>query len=207
MGVSFLKHLDWRFATKNFDSERKVSDENINVILGAIKKAPTSLGLQPFHVHIVTNDDMKKMLKESGFNQSQFQDSSHLLVFSTRTDLNARVDELIEAKTGGDETKKAQLAAYINMVKGFVGRHDVQTGRAWADRQTYLGLGFALAACAELEIDSCPMEGFNSEDFDEKIGLPENLKSVVVLCIGYRKGDPQRGKFRFDDRDLFTFVD
>ena len=76
----------------------------------------------------------------------------------------------------------------------------------WASKQAYIALGFGLAACAELGIDSCPMEGFSSEEFDKILGLPEGQKSAVVMAVGYRGEEPQYPKFRYPNNDLFTVV-
>ena len=57
----------------------------------------------------------------------------------------------------------------------------------WATKQAYIGLGTALVAAAELNVDSTPMEGFDQVRFDEVLGLREKgLRSVVLLALGYR---------------------
>lgn len=204
MSQSFLDNLNWRFATKQFDSEKKVSEEDLQKVLEAIRLTPTSFGLQPFHVYVVQNPETKAKLKEAGFNQSQFEDASHVLVFCTATDLEDRVEALVKKMTGGSAEVEEKLSEYIHMLRGFVSGMDELNAKAWADRQTYLALGFGLAACAELQIDSCPMEGFMNEHFDEILQLPENMKSVSVLSIGYRKEDPLRPKMRLEKEELFT---
>lgn len=207
MNKSFLENLEWRFAAKDFDIERQVNDEDLAKLLDAVKKAPTSFGLQPYHVFVVSNKDIKQKLRGAGFDQVQFSDASHVLVFAARTDLEGRLEDFKEAASGGDENIKEKMSGLFEMMSGFVNRFDEVSGAAWATRQAYIALGFALAACAELQIDSCPMEGFMPADFDEILGLDGGLKSVVALCVGYRKTDPLHPKFRFSSEDLFTVVD
>lgn len=206
MSLSFFEHLNWRFATKDFDSEKKVSEENLNKILEAIRFAPSSFGFQPYHVYVVGDQELKLKLQEAGHHQAQFADSSHVLVFCSRTDLEDRKEAYVARITGDDEEKREKLQPYINMLEGFVqGMHGDEL-LSWAHRQTYIALGFALAEAAELEIDSCPMEGFDPAKFDEILEVPEHMRSVVVMSLGYRKHEPKREKFRYPKEDLFTVL-
>ncbi len=64
-----------------------------------------------------------------------------------------------------------------------------------------------MAALAELQIDSCPMEGFDPVAVGNILGLPESQKAVVMLPIGYRAADEApRPKSRFSKEALFTEV-
>jgi nitroreductase len=206
MDSSFLAHLDWRFATKAFDPTKKVSQDYLDKILEAVHLAPASYGLQPYHVYVVTNDSLREKLKEKGYNQGQVTDASHFLIFASRTDLDERIEQYFTLATQGDAQKREAMKDYEGMMKGFAQSLSPPTEKAWADRQTYIALGFALAACAELEIDSCPMEGFDPPAYDQILELPANMKSVVCLAIGYRKEDPKFPKVRFSKEDLFSWV-
>ena len=100
---------------------------------------------------------------------------------------------------------RENLATYEGMMRNSLGGRSQEEIKAWGDAQTYIALGFAMAACAELGIDSCPMEGFVPEEIDKILGLPPHLKSAVLLPIGYRKADPERPNVRFPEEDLFSF--
>lgn len=201
--MTFLSGLEWRFAVRDFDPTRRVSDEDLQQILHAIRLTPTSYGLQPTHVLTVEDKAVRARLREKGFEQAQFTEASHLLVFCSRTDIKARIDAYEELATGCDESAKAAMASYMAMMRGaFEGKDDAYV-KAWADRQTYLALGFAMAACAELRLDSTPMEGFSPLAFDDILQLPSHFKSVACLAVGYRVADPKRPKVRFSSDDLF----
>src|SRR5512141_1949039 len=88
--MSFLSQLNTRYATKKFDTAKPITEEQYKAVLNAIRMAPTSLGLQPFHVTVVQNVDLRKKLAENGWQQAQFTTASHLLVFSARTDILER---------------------------------------------------------------------------------------------------------------------
>lgn len=198
--MSFIPQLNWRYATKKFDTSKKVTDEQLATIENAIKMAPTSFGLQPFHVIVVSNPELKTKLRAASWDQSQVTDASHVLVFCARTDVLPRVDEYFTGLTQGNADMRASLKGYEDMMMDFAKRLDAQTAHKWATNQAYIALGFAMAACAEIEVDSCPMEGFDKDAYNALLELPENMKAQVILPIGFRAADDViRPKFRFDD--------
>lgn len=203
--MSFLSQLEWRFATKKFDPSKKLSDEILGKIVEAARMAPTSFGLQPFRVFVVTNPETRKEIAGVAWGQSQVTEASHLLVFAARIDVMNRVDEYIELLSSGDEAMKEKFAGMADTMRQFaLGLGD--NAMAWAAKQAYLALGFAMAAAAELEIDSCPMEGFAPAEVDRILGLPEQYRSVALLPIGYRALGPAYPKARFPKEDLFVNV-
>lgn len=204
MSDTFLSALNWRHAAKEFKPNKQVPQEEVDKIIESIQMTPSSFGLQPYHILVVTDDSMKQQIQEAAWNQPQVGTSSHLLVFCSRNDIGEhRIDEYMELLSNGDEEKRKNLEMFENMMREFFKGKSTADQKTWADRQTYIALGFAMAACAELHIDSCPMEGFTPSKVDEILELPENLKSVVLLPIGYRADDPERPKVRFPEKDLF----
>lgn len=206
MKTSFLKNLQWRYATKAFDPEKKISEEDLKKIMEAIRFSPSSFGLQPYHIHIISNAELRKELQAHAWHQPQVADASHFLVFSARTDLTSRIEQLMEHMSGGKPEVREQLKAYENMMIGFSDDREPSWVKSWAERQAYIALGFAVAACAEMGIDSCPMEGFDTAAFDKILKMPEHLKSAVSLAIGHRKEEPKQPKVRFSEEDLFTVL-
>lgn len=203
--MSFISKLNWRYATKSFDSSKKVSPENLAKILEAIRLAPTSFGLQTFHIVHVTNLELRNKLKVLAWNQSQITEASDLLVFCARNDIKQRIEDYFNLVTGGDENIKTAMSSYKDIMTGFEANLPEEYKTPWVTRQAYIALGFAMAACAELEIDSCPMEGFEPVGFKNALNLPENIVPVVCLSIGYRSlSDKVRPKVRFDLSDLVS---
>lgn len=203
--MSFISQLNWRYATKIFDANKKVSAENFSKILEAIKLAPTSFGVQPFHVVNVIDSEKRAELKSLAWNQPQVTDASHFLVFCARNDIKQRIEGFFELATGGDENIKTAMASYKEMMLGFEANLPEEHKIPWATRQAYIAFGFAMAACAELEIDSCPMEGFDPNGFKAALGLPQEITPVACLAIGYRsESDTVRPKVRFDLSDLVS---
>lgn len=202
--MSFLSQLDWRHATKNFDPNKKVPDDQLAQLKEAIQLTPTSFGLQPFHVKIVDSEAIKAAIKPHAWDQAQITDCSHLLVFCARTDVMDRVNQYFEVATGGNAEVREKMKGYEDLMVGALQPRNEAQHEEWANRQVYIAHGFALAACAELEIDSCPIEGFVPAEADKILELPSHIKSVVLMPIGYRAEEPSHGKVRFPESDLFS---
>jgi len=204
--MSFLQNLEWRRAVKKFDG-KKISDAELSKITEAIRLAPSSVGLQPYHVTIVTNPEIRAKLKEKAYGQSQIDTASHLFVFSARTDLAKRAEDYFALATGGKPDAKETMKAFYGLVSGTAKNHEGDAF-AWAARQAYIALGFGLAACAEMKLESCPMEGFDPAGFKSVLNLPENLQPVALLAVGHQAPDAPAlpAKVRFPAEDIFDTV-
>ena len=201
--MSFLSNLEWRYAAKKFDTTKKVSDEDMNKILEAIRLTPTSFGMQPYHFYVITNEEKKQAIEGAAYHQPQVSSSSHLIIMCARNDLAAVKDEYFDALSGGSNEVREKLAGFEQMVTGFLPHASPE----WAKKQVYIAQGFALAACAELQIDSCPMEGFDGAAVAKILELPSNLDVAVMIPVGYRAIDEHpRPKFRFTKEKLFTEI-
>lgn len=202
--MSFLSNLSWRYATKKFDTSKKVSSENLEKVLEAICMTPTSFGLQAYHFYVINNPEMLAKIQTASYNQPQVGTASHLIVMCARNDLMQAKDDYFNLMSAGDAEVRASLAGFEQMVAGFL----PNTSPEWAKKQVYIAQGFALAACAELQIDSCPMEGFDPKAVAEILSLPANLDIAVIIPIGYRAADEVvRPKVRFAKEKLFTVVE
>ena len=202
--MSFLQNLDWRFATKSFDSNNKVSDSDLKKVLHAIVMTPTSFGLEPYRVDVVSDLATLDKIQTAAFNQPQVGSCSHLLVFSARTDALDRVEKYFETASGGSPETREALKGYEDMMKAaFTGKPKEEV-MLWAQSQAHIALGFALAACAELKIDSCPMGGFTASEVKEVLQLDAIFTPTLLLPIGFRAEEPSRPKFRFGAANIIT---
>ena len=209
----FLDKLNWRYATKKMDPSKSVPAAKVEAILNAISLAPTSSGVQPFEVFVITNDEIRAKIQPVSWNQSQIVEGSHLLVFAawdnyTEARIDAVVDQMAAERGGLTDT----LKGYYDNLKAMYLPREAEVNYAHTARQAYIGLGFALAAAAELEVDSTPMEGFDPVAVDEILGLKEKgLRSVILLPLGYRdtSGDwlAPLAKVRRPMSEMFTRLD
>lgn len=183
-----LNKLQWRYATKKMDPARKVPQEKVDRILEAIRLTASSSGLQPYEVIVVSNPELRAQIQPHAWNQAQITEASHLLVFAawdnyTAERINMMFDLVNEARgfrsEGWENYRQQLLATYVP--------RDAETNYQHAARQAYIGLGTALIAAAEEEVDSTPMEGFDPGKVDEILKLRERgLRSVLILPLGYR---------------------
>ena len=207
--MSFLANLNWRYATKKFDTTKKISDADLEKIIEAIRLTPTSFGLQPYHFYVISNQDIQDKIQAVAWNQAQVGTASHLIVFTARTDFEANKNEYFELMSGWNAEIRSQLNWFENMLTGFGNSKSPADYLTWASKQVYIASGFALAACTELEIDSCPIEGFDPQAVGEIIGINNNETVLMILPIGYRaEWEAPRGpKVRFSTETLFSILD
>ncbi|WP_198405793.1 NAD(P)H-dependent oxidoreductase [Chitinophaga caeni] len=184
--------MNWRYATKKFDAERKIDADQLNKILEATNLSASSYGLQPYKVLVIQDPAVREKLRAVSWNQSQITDASHLVVFARYKDVaEGHVDEYMQqiARTRGIGMES--IAGFSAALKGKVQQlNSENTVEEWTARQAYLALGTMLTACAVEGIDACPMEGFDPAQYDEILGLKEkNLRTAVIAAVGYRAAD------------------
>lgn len=206
--MELLKSLEWRYATKKMNGE-KVPQDKLERILEATRLAPSSYGLTPYHVIVVEDQKVKEELQGACYGQTQLTDSSAVLVFATWDNItDESVDIYIQETARQRGISADMLGEFSGMIKGSLSNMTQDQKIAWAQRQAYIGLGFALVAAATEEVDSTPMEGFVPSSVDSVLGLEElGLKSVVVLPLGYRDTEndylASLKKVRWDNEKFF----
>ena len=185
--MELLKSLEWRYATKKMNGE-KIPQDKLERILEATRLAPSSYGLTPYNVIVVEDQKLKEELQGACYGQTQLVDSSAVLVFATWDEVTEHsVGNYINEIAKQREIPVELLNGLQDMMNGSLTNMTHEQKISWAQRQAYIGLGFALTAAAVEEVDSTPMEGFVPESVDTVLGLQElGLKSVVVLPLGYR---------------------
>lgn len=185
---TFLDHQNWRYATKKFDSTKKISNEDLNTLKEAIRLSSSSYGLQPYKVIIVENPELRAQIQPVAWGQSQIVDASHLIIFANRTTINdAEVDDFIQNISKTREIPLEALSGYQGFMKGKINELSEDAQNTWNSKQTYLALGNLLNAAAELKIDVTPMEGFVPVQVNEILGLDAlGLNASLIATVGYR---------------------
>ena len=181
--------LQWRYATKKMNPAKAVPQDKVDRILEAARLAPTSSGLQPFEIFVVTNPGVREQIKPIAWNQGQITDCSHLLVFAAWDNYTTeRINMMFDLVNTERGLINEGWENYRQMLLGSYPARDAQTNFEHAARQAYIGLGAALIAAAFEEVDSTPMEGFDPKALDEILGLKaKGLRSVAILPLGYRE--------------------
>ncbi len=187
--LGLIERLNWRYATKKMDPSRKVAQDKVDRILEAARLAPTSSGLQPYEIIVVTGAAVREQIKAIAWEQGQVTDSSHLLVFAAWDDYTAeRINMMFDLTNSVRNIRNEGWENYRQMLLNTYPQRGAEVNFAHAARQAYIGLGAALIAAAHEEVDSVPMEGFDPAALDRILGLRERgLRSVVLLPLGYRE--------------------
>lgn len=189
--MSLIDKLQWRYAAKKMDPSKVVPQDKVDRILEAVRLTASSSGLQPYELLVITNKALREKIKPAANNQSPVTDCSHLLVFAAWDDYTA--DRINRAFDLTNEIRNVVLkdreVYRQKLLEGYPPRGP-EINFVHATKQAYIGLGTALIAAAEEEVDCTPMEGFNPLAVDQILNLKEkNLRSVLLLPLGYRKAD------------------
>ena len=188
---NYIEALKWRYATKKFDTSKKVAAEDLNILKEAMQLSASSYGLQPYKILVIEDEEIRKQLQPAAYGQSQIVDASHLIVIANKTDFDENlVDSYVDEISKVRGIESAQLSGMADYMKKNVVDLAPETKAQWTAKQTYIVLGNLLAAAAQLKIDTCPMEGFDAKKFNEILGLANNdYNASVIVALGYRSAD------------------
>lgn len=186
--MTLIDNLKWRHAVKAYDPNKKISQEHVDAIAEAMRLAPTSSGLQPFRVIVVSNQELKEKMAPGSLNPDCMKDCSHIFVLAAWDRYSAeRIDTMFDYSTDERGLPRGRMASYTDMLKKVYTAQTAEENHAHIARQVYIALGLGLAQAAELKIDSTPAEGFNNAVIDEVLGLDKmGLKSVLLMYTGYQ---------------------
>lgn len=185
--MSLIDALNWRYAVKKMNGQ-PVEQDQVDQIIKAAQLAPTSSGLQPFKVIVITNQELKEQILPIAYNQAQVVDASHLLVFAAQENYTEEgIDEVFDRMNRERGLPLNTTDDYKNQLKGTLLSRSAEENFHHAAKQAYLAFGVAIAQAALLKVDHTPMEGFDASKLDELLGLNEKqLKSVTLLPLGNR---------------------
>lgn len=208
---TFIENQNWRYATKKFNSDKKISNSDLEILKEAIQLSSSSYGLQPYKVLIIENEEIRKQLQPASWGQSQITDASHLFVFASVTNVDAEyITRYAENMAKTRNIPFDSVKGYADFMIGNIASLTPEKQIIWAQKQAYLALGNLLNAAAELKIDVTPMEGFLPEQYNEILGLKEKgLHATLVATIGYRHDEDETqhyAKVRKPITELFETI-
>lgn len=189
--MDIINHLEWRYACKKFDINKKLKEDQVDILKKAFNLSATSYGLQPLKLLIVKNDPLKEKLLPLAYYQKQVSTCSHILIICIDTafgedDIDAYFDREKQIR-GVSEEIVGKFRQQLKVVYSKKTQKEIEDSAVY---QAYIALGTLMTVCAEQGIDSCPMEGFNAKKLDEQLGLKnKNLRSVLLLPVGFRAED------------------
>ncbi|MCF8272620.1 MAG: NAD(P)H-dependent oxidoreductase [Flavobacteriaceae bacterium] len=196
--MNIIEQLRWRYATKKFDTNKKLSKAKIDTLKEAFNLTATSFGLQTITMLVVKNNKLKESLVPHTYNQKQVFEASHLLVICIQNDItDYDVTMYFDSVKTIRNTPETILEPFKNNLLKTMQNMSVIERQKWSMNQAYIALGNLMTVCAVEGIDACPMEGFVSEKYDEILNLKDlGLKSVLLLPVGYRAEDDMFASFK-----------
>jgi nitroreductase len=207
--TTILDDLKWRYACKRFDSSRKLNSEQVDQVVESLNLTASSLGMQLMKCVVVENQELKNQLVASSYGQQQVADCSHLLVLCRYAHVDQTVvDEYVSrsSSTRNIPLDSPKIQGFKKMIEGTLNMSEVNQIN-WMNNQVYIALGNLLTVCANLRIDSCPMEGFVPEEIDYTLNLESlGLKSVLLCPIGFRHPEDPYAQFPKVRRPIDDFV-
>ena len=207
-----LSALEWRYATKKFDSSKVISPEDWRVLEESLRLSPSSYGLQPWRFYVVQDPQLRKQLRVASWNQSQVTDASHYVVIAFQESVGeADIRKFVETTALIRGVEVASLEGYRKVIES-----DLLTGTrskeisTWSQRQTYIAMGFVMLSAGLLKIDSCPMEGIDADEYDRIIGLKgTGFKTVAGVALGYRHNEDKYAlskKVRYPTSEIIRYL-
>ena len=202
--MNIIDSLNWRYATKKFDINKIVSEEKLSLLKKAFSLTPTSYGLQPVKLVVVRDKKIQNELVPHSYNQGQVEQASHLLIICIENIID---EAYIRAYFENEKKIRGTSDEVVNsfrsyLINSFSSKNENEI-REWATKQAYITLGNLLTVCALEQIDSCPMEGFVPEKYNELLDLKsKGLSAVLVLPIGYRSNDDVFSGFKKVRKDI-----
>jgi nitroreductase/dihydropteridine reductase len=188
-GPTFHDLVQSRYAVKKFDG-RKIPEEQIQELYEIIRYAPSGLNLQPWKIKVIADPEMQLKLLSASWDQPQITSCSHLLVFCANENLKDQIKKIAdEMRRSGIEEET--VTKYEKLAKDFVIHVAPEQRKAWTQHNVFLALATALYGAASLGIDSCPMGGFDAEEYARILGLPPTLIPTMLCAVGYAADEPR----------------
>jgi len=204
--MNMIKALRWRYAVKRFANEA-IDEADVHQLLAATRLSASSYGMQPYRLLVVRSPDIRHELLAHSLGQEKVAQCSHLIVFAAQTNIgDDTVEKYVNQVSAVRNVPTSELTGMSDHFKAALMAMTPQQRQEWAHQQAYIALGTFLTCAATMEIDCCPMTGFERNGFDKVLGLADrNLTTTAICPIGKRHPDDASAhakKVRFDMDEL-----
>lgn len=214
-----LDAYNFRHACKAYDPTKKISDDDMQLILETGRLSPSSFGFEPWKFLLIENKEIRQLIGENAWGVGgKANDASHLMLILARqkSTLNADSPYIRNFMQEVQKLPEDVINMRLNFFRSF---SENEAGFAdderyffdWAGKQCYIALGNMLTTAAMLGIDSTPMEGFHMQDLNAMLverGLydPAEYRLCVIAVFGYRLSEPAWAKTRRPIEDVVETV-
>lgn len=209
--MSLVKAMEWRYATKKYDTSKQLNDEQYDDLLSSVQLAPSSYGLQPYRFITVKDPVKLEQISRAAFGQPQITTASKVIVVAVKTNISDQtVKAYIDKAAIARNNERKNLEAREQFVNSRLALLSADQKIEWAEKQAFLAIGILVSAAAEAGIDASPMEGFDPNHVNEILGLKEqHLKPALLFALGYRSTEDEFAvipKVRKTKAELFATV-
>lgn len=209
--MSLVKAFEWRYATKQYDTSKKIDSKLLADLKETVRLAPSSFGLQPYRFLFIEDKAKLEEISRAAHGQPQITTGAHVMVLAVETNIDGKtVADYIDKAAIARQTARGNLEAREQFVNMMINKLDHNQRIIWAEKQAFLAVGVFVSAAAEAGVDASPMEGFDNAKIDEILGLKEkNLTSVLLFVIGYRSAQDEYAaipKVRKASEEIFITI-
>lgn len=198
-----IEALNFRHACKQFDPEKKIKKEHMDLIMTAAHLSPSSFGLEAWKFMVISSEEVKKELRPVCWDQQQITQASHVIIILTKPGLalpsNEYVTQNFKRRGLSYDLTKAYVEKYKNHMETEV--FPRMNSYAWISKQCYIALANIMIAAASEKIDSCPIEGFEKDGVEKVLNIDTKLYEVaVIVALGFRaKEQPERRRLPMEN--------
>jgi nitroreductase len=204
--------LNWRYATKNFDTAKKISEKDWKTLEDSLVKSPSSFGLQPWKFLVIQTPSLRETLKPLTWGQSQVTDASHYVVFTALDTMDTKyIDMYLQRMAEVRKISLDSLKGYRDAIIGnLIDGPRAKTIQHWSDRQAYIAMGFLMETAALIGVDACPIEGLDPVQYDEVLQLKSSgYHTIAAVALGYRASTDKYAstpKVRFETSKVISYL-
>tara|TARA_R110002124_G_scaffold49420_2_gene144903 strand:- start:13 stop:687 length:675 start_codon:yes stop_codon:yes gene_type:complete len=216
--ADIIEGFKFRHATKEFDSTKIISKDDMQFILETAHLSPSSFGFEPWHFIVVQDKQLRELLKPVAWGAPLKLDTASHFVLGLAMKAPMVKHDAAYIHTMMNEVKKMPaevVEMYSKFYREFQERDfDLDTDKKlfdWSSKQAYIALGNMMTAAALTGIDSCPIEGFHQQEAEallkEKFGVDTDKYGLAyMVAFGYRKADPVNLKTRRNFADIVSWL-
>lgn len=217
--MNLMETLNRRYATKKFDSSKRINDEQLTQIKALLRLSPSSINSQPWHFILACSEAGKARIAKGAegayaSNYPKIMDASHAVLFCAKTDIS---DDYLQKITDQEDKDgrfpQADAKAMALKVRGFYAdlhRKEWDDVACWTQKQVYLNIGNLLLGAGLIGVDAVPIEGVDLKMLNQEFDLTaQGLTAVAVVALGFHAEDDfnaQLPKSRLSEADLFTIL-
>ena len=202
-----MSELTKRRSIRKYDSNLKISKDEMTIILEEATRAPSSMNMQPWRFVVVETHEGKEKLRPILYgNQLQLETSSAMICIFTdlkKYELAEKIyNKAVKYGLMPEEVREKQLRNITNMVNT-LSLEAVEKGGLIDGGLVAMNL---MLIAREHGYDTCAIGGFRHDQIAKAIGLDENrYKPVLIVSIG-KKAEDGYPSIRLDINDITTWI-